>query len=233
MAAQKKFVTDFLSFTRSLPVCYVHSAMRTVALALEHLAPAKDRRRPVHLLELIGNTPLLDLSELTGKAGVRLFAKAEWANPGGSVKDRPALSMVMDALRRGLFTCGRRLLDATSGNTGIAYAMIGAALGIPVTLALPGERQPRAQAHPQGLWRRAADHRSAGRQRRRHPGGAAAGGGGAAALGLPRSVLESVRIGALTTAPRGRRSGSRPRGRSPTSSPALAPAAPSWASAAS
>jgi len=116
--------------------------MRTVALALEHLAPAQDRRRPVHLLELIGNTPLIDLSELTGKAGVRLFAKAEWANPGGSVKDRPALSMVMDALRRGLFADGRRLLDATSGNTGIAYAMIGAALGIPVTLALPESASP-------------------------------------------------------------------------------------------
>ena len=111
--------------------------MRTVALALEHRTPAQDRRHPVHLLELIGNTPLIDLSELTGRTGVRLYAKAEWANPGGSVKDRPALSMVMDALRRGLFTDGRRLLDATSGNTGIAYAMIGAALGIPVTLALP------------------------------------------------------------------------------------------------
>ncbi|HEX4961628.1 MAG TPA: cysteine synthase family protein [Thermoanaerobaculia bacterium] len=116
--------------------------MRTVALALEHPAPAQDRRHPVHLLELIGNTPLLDLSELTGKAGVRLFAKAEGANPGGSVKDRPALSMVMDALRRGLFTNGRRLLDATSGNTGIAYAMIGAALGIPVTLCLPDSASP-------------------------------------------------------------------------------------------
>jgi cysteine synthase B len=116
--------------------------MRTVALALEHLAPARDRGRPAHLLELIGNTPLIDLSELTGKTGVRLFAKAEWANPGGSVKDRPALSMVMDALRRGLFANGRRLLDATSGNTGIAYAMIGAALGLPVTLALPDSASP-------------------------------------------------------------------------------------------
>jgi len=116
--------------------------MRSVALALDHPASAKDRRRPVHLLELIGNTPLIDLSELTGKTGVRLYAKAESANPGGSVKDRPALSMVMDALRRGLFTCGRRLLDATSGNTGIAYAMIGAALGIPVTLALPESASP-------------------------------------------------------------------------------------------
>src|SRR4051812_4434725 len=116
--------------------------MRSVALALDHPASAKDRRRPVHLLELIGNTPLVDLSGLTEKPGVRLYGKAELANPGGSVKDRPALAMVMDALRRGLFTGGRRLLDATSGNTGIAYAMIGAALGIPVTLALPESASP-------------------------------------------------------------------------------------------
>ena len=116
--------------------------MRTLALALDHVAPARDRGRPVPWLELIGNTPLVDLSGLTEKPGVRLYAKAELANPGGSVKDRPALAMVMDALRRGLFTEGRRLLDATSGNTGIAYAMIGAALGIPVTLCLPESASP-------------------------------------------------------------------------------------------
>jgi cysteine synthase B len=111
-------------------------------LALENFTPAVDRRRPVRLLELIGNTPLIDLSVLTGRAEVRLFAKAEFANPGGSVKDRPALAMVLDAERRGLFGEGRRLLDATSGNTGIAYAMIGAAMGIPVTLALPDSASP-------------------------------------------------------------------------------------------
>jgi cysteine synthase B len=111
-------------------------------LALENLTPAVDRRRPVRLLELIGNTPLIDLSALTGRDEVKLFAKAEFANPGGSVKDRPALAMVLDAERRGLFGEGRRLLDATSGNTGIAYAMIGAAMGIPVTLALPDSASP-------------------------------------------------------------------------------------------
>src|SRR5436305_5137049 len=109
----------------------------TIPSTLETLSPTLDRRRPVRLLELIGNTPLVDLSELTGRAAVRLFAKAEYANPGGSVKDRPALAMIEDAERRGLFEGGRRLLDATSGNTGIAYAMIGAARGIPVTLCLP------------------------------------------------------------------------------------------------
>ena len=111
-------------------------------LALENPTPTIDRRRPVRLLELIGNTPLIDLSALTGRDEVRLFAKAESANPGGSVKDRPALAMVLDAERRGLFGEGRRLLDATSGNTGIAYAMIGAAMGIPVTLCLPDSASP-------------------------------------------------------------------------------------------
>jgi cysteine synthase B len=111
-------------------------------LALENPTPATDRRRPVRLLELIGNTPLIDLSALTGRPEVKLYAKAEFANPGGSVKDRPALAMVLDAERRGLFGEGRRLLDATSGNTGIAYAMIGAAMGIPVTLALPESASP-------------------------------------------------------------------------------------------
>jgi cysteine synthase B len=111
-------------------------------LALENPTPAIDRRRPVRLLELIGNTPLIDLSALTGRGEVKLFAKAESANPGGSVKDRPALAMVLDAERRGLFGEGRRLLDATSGNTGIAYAMIGAAMGIPVTLCLPDSASP-------------------------------------------------------------------------------------------
>jgi S-sulfo-L-cysteine synthase (O-acetyl-L-serine-dependent) len=99
-------------------------------------------------LELIGNTPLVDLSDLAaraGRPGVKLYAKAEFANPGGSVKDRPAFAMVLDAERRGLFAGGRRLLDATSGNTGIAYAMIGAAKGIPVTLCLPDNASPERQ----------------------------------------------------------------------------------------
>lgn len=96
-----------------------------------------ETRSPVRLLELIGNTPMIDLSGLAGRPDVRLYAKAEYANPGGSVKDRPALAIIEDAERRGLFGEGRRLLDSTSGNTGIAYAMIGAAKGIPVTLCLP------------------------------------------------------------------------------------------------
>jgi len=111
------------------------------ALALEDAPPTAiaDRDRPREVVDLIGNTPLVDLSALTGRREVKLYAKAEYANPGGSVKDRPALAMVLDAERRGLLAPGgpRRLLDATSGNTGIAYAMIGAARRIPVTLCLP------------------------------------------------------------------------------------------------
>jgi S-sulfo-L-cysteine synthase (O-acetyl-L-serine-dependent) len=114
----------------------------TLPFTLENVAPSLDRQRPVRVVELIGNTPLIDLSALTGNPEVRLYAKAEFANPGGSVKDRPALAMIEDAERRGLFAQGRRLLDATSGNTGIAYAMIGAARGIPVTLCLPESASP-------------------------------------------------------------------------------------------
>lgn len=106
--------------------------------------PTSPAARPVGLLELIGNTPLIDLSALVGKEGVSLFAKAEMANPGGSVKDRPALAMVQEAERRGLLEPRgeRRILDATSGNTGIALAMIGAALGYGVTLCLPANASP-------------------------------------------------------------------------------------------
>jgi len=86
----------------------------------------------------IGNTPLLRLTQaVRGLEGVTLLAKAEWVNPSGSVKDRPAGSIVDDALSRGLLKPGKALLDATSGNTGIAFAMLGAALGFPVHLAMP------------------------------------------------------------------------------------------------
>src|SRR5580658_7871640 len=90
------------------------------------------------LLERIVNTPLVRLDRVTqGLQGITLLAKAEWANPGGSVKDRAAAAMLRDARSRSLLTPGKTLLDATSGNTGIALAMLGAALGIPVHLAMP------------------------------------------------------------------------------------------------
>jgi S-sulfo-L-cysteine synthase (O-acetyl-L-serine-dependent) len=89
------------------------------------------------ILDRIGNTPLLRLDRLTAHLpGVTLLGKAEWANPGGSVKDRAASSIVAAAEARGLLA-GKHLLDATSGNTGIAYAMLGAAKGFPVTLCMP------------------------------------------------------------------------------------------------
>ncbi len=97
---------------------------------------------PQRVLDLVGNTPLIDLSELCSKPSVRLYGKAEFANPGGSVKDRPGLAMVRDAAERGLLRPGRRILDATSGNTGIAYAMVGAAMGVGVTLCLPDNASP-------------------------------------------------------------------------------------------
>ena len=97
------------------------------------------KARASRLLENIGGTPLLSLARLASELprGVELYAKAEHLNPGGSVKDRPALSMILEGERAGTLTPGKTILDATSGNTGIAYAMIGAARGYRVRLCLP------------------------------------------------------------------------------------------------
>src|SRR4051794_5334979 len=90
------------------------------------------------LMERIGNTPLLRLDSLTRELpGVALLGKAEWYNPGGSVKDRAAANIIAEARRSNQLRPGKILLDATSGNTGIAYAMIGAAEGFAVTLCMP------------------------------------------------------------------------------------------------
>jgi cysteine synthase B len=90
------------------------------------------------VLQLIGNTPMLSFRRVAGAvAPVELYAKAEWYNPGGSIKDRAALGMILDGERRGLLTRDKIIVDATSGNTGIAYAMIGAERGYKVKLALP------------------------------------------------------------------------------------------------
>jgi len=89
-------------------------------------------------LARIGNTPLLRLERIAeGLPGVEILAKAEWFNPGGSVKDRAAYNIVQEAMRSGQLAAGKMLLDSTSGNTGIAYAMIGAAMGFSVTLCMP------------------------------------------------------------------------------------------------
>ena len=90
------------------------------------------------LLDNIGNTPLLRLERVSRDfPGIELLGKAEWYNPGGSVKDRAAANIIAEARRSGKFGLGKILLDSTSGNTGIAYAMIGAAEGFPVTLCVP------------------------------------------------------------------------------------------------
>ena len=97
----------------------------------------------IRLLDAIGNTPLLRLDRVAERTpGVSLLAKAEFLNPSGSVKDRAAKSIVMDGLVSGRFKQGQTLIDATSGNTGIAFAMIGAVLGFPVILYLPANASP-------------------------------------------------------------------------------------------
>ena len=112
--------------------------------AVENLASIEALPHPFEgakgLLTRVGNTPLVRLERLPYpqlKPGVEVWAKLEGLNPGGSVKDRPALSMILDAVRRGVLEPGMTILDASSGNTGIAYAMIGASMGFGLTLCLP------------------------------------------------------------------------------------------------
>jgi cysteine synthase B len=100
-------------------------------------------RTAASVVDLIGNTPLVRLSGFeAGLRNVELYAKAEWRNPGGSVKDRPAARMIADGERAGALTPDKIILDATSGNTGIAYAMIGAARGYRVRLCVPENVTP-------------------------------------------------------------------------------------------
>ena len=109
------------------------------ALAIPAIRP----RAAGSLIEHIGNTPLLRLERITEDLpGVEIYAKAEFFNPGGSVKDRPALNMIVEGERSGDLTPDKILLDSTSGNTGIAYAMIGAARGYRVKLCLPLNASP-------------------------------------------------------------------------------------------
>lgn len=110
-------------------------SVRSVAYRFETKLP----RIGEGLLQRIGNTPLLRLRRVTRglPEGVEVCVKAEWFNPGGSVKDRPVLRMIEDAERAGLLTSEKVLLDSTSGNAGIAYAMIGAAKGYRVKLVMP------------------------------------------------------------------------------------------------
>ena len=111
----------------------------------------KKNKKQVHLLGLIGNTPLLDVSFLTENSNISLFAKAEWMNPGGSLKDRPVKRMLTEAIKSGALTKDKIIIDSSSGNAGIAYSMIGNALGYKVEIVIPGnastERKQRMKAH--------------------------------------------------------------------------------------
>lgn len=94
------------------------------------------------VLDLIGETPLVELRTLAPHEGVRIYAKLEGQNPGGSVKDRAALGMIQGALQRGVVAPGDRLVEATSGNTGIALAMIAPQVGLHLTLVMPDDATP-------------------------------------------------------------------------------------------
>ena len=111
-------------------------------------APTRDISNPA---ALVGRTPLVRLKRFEPRAGIEIYAKLESQNPGGSVKDRAALAMILDGERTGALQPGRVLLDATSGNTGISYAMLGAARGYRVALCLPAnatvERRRLLQAY--------------------------------------------------------------------------------------
>lgn len=103
------------------------------------MAPIRSPRAVDNIVEAIGNTPLVRIRHLTADLpdAVEIYAKLEYFNPGGSVKDRPARQIVLDALARGDIGEGRALIDSTSGNTGVAYAMLGSALGFDVSLVMP------------------------------------------------------------------------------------------------
>ncbi len=129
--------------------------MLTQMLKIEPLAFSDVRsasRQTGHILGQIGNTPLLRLQHLApANSRVAIYAKAEWFNPGGSIKDRPALRIIEEGERTGLLTPDKIIIDATSGNTGIGYALVGAAKGYRVTLVMPAnvtvERKRLARAY--------------------------------------------------------------------------------------
>lgn len=122
--------------------------METTTIQSQHGDP-KSKALGTSIADRIGNTPLVRLDfvarhlpEYRGLESIKLLGKAEWANPGGSVKDRAAAGMVRDAMDRGVLKPGKIVLDASSGNTGIALAMLGAAVGFPVHLAMPSNVSP-------------------------------------------------------------------------------------------
>ncbi len=150
-------------FVKTTFLC-VSAAFHTqeTIMAISTIAPLPTQTKTSHphaepprppILQLIGNTPLIPLKRLTQDLSprVKVYVKAEWFNPGGSVKDRPALRMIEQAEIRGELRPGMTIIDATSGNTGIGYALVGAAKGYPVTLVMPEnvseERKQIARAY--------------------------------------------------------------------------------------
>lgn len=119
----------------------------TGGLLIFEEAPSRERVLAVKLLDSVGETPLLELSRVAGDVpGLRLLAKAEHLNPGGSVKDRAVRAMLLDGIESGRLAPGKTILEATSGNTGIADAMLGRALGYPATVCLPANASIQRKA---------------------------------------------------------------------------------------
>src|SRR6201993_2925414 len=113
-------------------------------MSVTPVSSVADRASSSSVLDLIGRTPLVRLHHFEREVspGVELYAKAEWQNPGGSVKDRAAARMILEGERSGALTPDKTILDATSGNTGIAYAMVGASRGYAVKLCVPQNASP-------------------------------------------------------------------------------------------
>src|SRR5689334_1890303 len=134
-----------IRFTLKLPGC-----SSTIGRIQVSIVTREKQMASRSVLDLIGNTPLLEfkrVAQSVSRGGaVQVFAKAEWYNPGGSVKDRAALNMIMDGERRGLLTKDKTIIDATSGNTGIAYAMIAAERGYKLKVCLPKNASPERKA---------------------------------------------------------------------------------------
>jgi cysteine synthase B len=109
------------------------------SLERKKVSVLKERKRVESVIDLIGNTPLIRLTKIIDglNLNVEIYAKAEWFNPGGSIKDRPALWMILDGIRTGKLSPDKIIMDSSSGNTAIAYAMIGAALDYRVELVTP------------------------------------------------------------------------------------------------
>jgi cysteine synthase B len=123
---------------------FMTTKVKEMEITTDHPSAAPPILEGMALLEAVGNTPLLPLRRVSKNISpdVKIYAKAEWFNPGGSVKDRPAFNIIRSAVFEGRLLPGMSLLDSTSGNMGIAYATFGAALDIPVILALPSNASP-------------------------------------------------------------------------------------------